>query len=176
MNKKRLSIVLAIFFLVQTIPLHSGLSQEAVYPLNPHTKVSLNEPDICFQHVYAALCGALFIYRLDAVKRYSGEALIRKASGIPALSEVRFDMEHIDLGKKGWTRYYPFSVGDRNFIARIFLTEERAYQPEVKVLFEANIKNPDVTFQILPGLSDILEGCQIKPHTIYPTSQVDRSP
>jgi len=115
------------------------------------------------------------IYELDAVKRYAKDAIMREYPGLFFNAEVRFDLANIDLGKKGWTRYYPFSVGDKNFIMRIFLTAERSYQVPVATLFEGSIQKPAVTFQVLPCVNEILADCKIKPIGTYPTHEVDGS-
>lgn len=89
--------------------------------------------------------------------------------------EVRFDLDRIDMGKKGWTRYYPFSISGKDFIMRIFLTREYLFQPKAEVLYEDTTGDKELTFQILPGLNKILEGCRIKPHNPNPSSPVDLS-
>ena len=102
-------------------------------------------------------------------------------SGVPFIgpvfsgSDVRFDFEHIDLMKKGWTRYYPFSVGEKRFVARIFLTKEAAFQQGLPVMSEIVIEDSGVTLQILPSIDEILKDCKIKPNRIYPSSQADKS-
>ena len=90
-------------------------------------------------------------------------------------SDVRFDFAHIDLMRKGWTRYYPFSVGEKRFIARIFLTKEALFQPKVRVVSELVIEDFGITLQVLPGISEILSDCKIKPNNIYQSPQADKS-
>lgn len=175
MNKKRVPLVVAIFFLVQSIASSQAISLET-WTLNPPTKVSLNKSDICFKYLFETIYSALSLYRLDTIERYSKDALIREYGNTIFNPEVRFDLEHIDIGKKGWTRYYPFSIGGRHFIIRIFLTDELTYQPKVMVLFESAIQNPAVTLQILPGLNEILRDCRIRPHDFYPVSPAATSP
>ena len=165
---------MAIFFLVQVISSpHESFAETCA--LNPPTKVSLNNPDICFKQVYEVFYLVLSIYKSDAVEKRPKETLLREL-GTLFDSEVRFDIEHIDIGKKGWTRYYPFCIDGKSFIARIFLTGERAYQPEVAVLFEAIVEDPSVTIQILPGINAILKDCNIRPYNFYPVSQAATSP
>lgn len=175
MNKKRLSIIAAVFFLVPAISFSHELSAET-WLLSPPSKVSLNETNGYFKQLYDVLYLALSIYKSDAFNRYSKEALIREYGSALVNSQVRFDLEHIDIGKKGWTRYYPFSVDNKRFILRIFLTEEYSYQPKVAVLFEVNFNNPAVTLQVLPGINAILKDCKIKQHVLYPFSQAAASP
>ncbi len=176
MAKKRLSIILAIFFLVQIFTTPIELYAETC-PLNPQTKVNPNEIDMCFKDVYDTIHLALFIYKLDAIKHSPKNDIIRNyADEFADLSRVRFDLEHIDIQRKGWTRYYPFSVRGRNFIIRIFLTSERQYQAKADTIFEGEIDNPAITFQVLDGVNALLKDCKIKPHTFTPTSLVEASP
>ncbi|MDP2913725.1 MAG: hypothetical protein Q8N91_06975 [Candidatus Omnitrophota bacterium] len=188
MNRKRLSIVLTALFLVQIVPFTKIFCEEAVL-LNPSTLLrvdtelgrsinpSAKVPSIYFKQIYGIMCMALSIYKADAVRHSSKEDLIRRYDGAFPDRSARFDLNNIDIGKKGWTRYYPFAAGNKNFIARIFLTEERFYQPNAPVLFQAHIDNPAVTIQILPGVNEILRGCQIKPHpAIYPATEIAASP
>lgn len=104
---------------------------------------------------------ALLIYRLDAVERLPKSALLERLDPIQAdtfakLTGVEFDLDKVDLGKKGWTRYYPFSLNGNDYFIRIFRSDERYYQPKVEVLMEGRVKNPSVTFQIIRGVNSIL--------------------
>jgi len=149
-------------------------------PIQPESKVSLTKSKITFKQKFDILCLALLIYKLDAVKRCSKgvvQEILRKEYDGAFVNFVglQFDLENIDLGKKGWTRYYPFSIYDDHYIVRVFLTAERAYQPAVTVLHEGVIKSPPVTFQILPGLNSILDQCEIEPANIYIKQPSDES-
>lgn len=175
MNKRRWPIMLAsllLAFLIATPPLFSVENNF----LNPPLKVNINSTDNSFKSLYGAVCLGIFFYELDAVKKLTKEEIVRQYPDILFNSEIRFDLANLDLGKKGWTRYYPFSVGNKDFIMRIFLTSERAFQAPVAALFEGNIEQPAVTFQVLPCLNEILADCKIKPTRIYPSRQVDSSP
>lgn len=175
MDKKRLSIILTIFFLVQSVPA-AVLSQETCL-LNPPTKVNINDTSFSFKRIYDTVYLGLLMYKLDAIERCSKYDIISKyGDKVFGLSAVRFDLEHMDMGKRGWTRYYPFSIDGRQFIMRIFLTEERSYQAYTKVIFEMNIESPNITLQILPGINAILESCRIAPHTFYYDRQAAVSP
>lgn len=172
MNRKKLAIILITLLLVQSIPAAKVFCEETA-PLNP----SARAPSICFRQIYSIMCVALSIYKADAVNRFSKEDLARRYGGLPAGESARFDLARIDMGKRGWTRYYPFRIGGRDFIARVFLTEERFYQPPAPILFQAEIDNPAVTIQILPGVNELLSECRIRPHPpIYPTTAVAASP
>jgi len=173
-SKKKLYCILAIFFLVQSIASSSVLAFENSV-LNPPTNIDINYSDGVVKKLYDAICLGVLIYELDTVGRKSKEEIARSCAGLPSNSEVRFDLENMDMGRKGWTRYYPFSVGDKAFIMRIFLTVERAYQSSAPVLYEGVIANPAVTFQVLPSLNEILADCKIKPIKIYHSSATSRS-
>ena len=173
MNKRKWFILLAIFFLVQYIT-PSEIYSAANFPLT-QIRVDSNSQDDCFKKIYNSICVGLFIYRLDAIEKHTKEDLIRNFKNTLIKTDVRFDLDNIDIGKKGWTRYYPFSIGDKNFIMRIFLTEEFSYQQKAQVLYEGILTDPAITFQILPSLNDILSDCRIKPIKTYSSSQVDKS-
>ena len=177
MNRKRLSILLALLFAVQAVASSSIYSTET-YSLNPPTRVSLNEPQFLIKKTCEVLCLALFIYKLDVVGQYHKNTIIKEYGDfIRSFSDVKFDLDHMDIGKNkdGLTRYYPFSVDGKYFIARIFYTDERTLQPDVKVLYEWTTKDQVFTLQILPGTNEILSGCKIKPHSIYSSDEVDGS-
>lgn len=173
MNRKRWSIFLVLFFLSSLI-IPSKVLPDTNFPLT-NIKVDSNSGDIFFKKIYESVYIGLSIYKLDTIEKYAKERLIKNLNQTSVKSDIKFDMNNIDIGKKGWTRYYPFSIGDKNFIMRIFLTEELQYQPKVKVLYEGTLERPAVTFQILPSLNDILSDCRIKPLRTYSTAQVDRS-
>jgi hypothetical protein len=94
-------------------------------------------------------------------------AIIRKHGQALSSPEIRFDLEKIDMGKKGWTRYYPVMVENRQFIVRVFLTEESSYQPQTPVLYEMVIRNPAVTCQVLPNINSIIESRKTKTLTVF---------
>ncbi len=176
MNGKKALVILAVSFLVQTIVSQIGQA-DYLYSLSPPAKVDPNNPDIIFQYKWDVIRKGLSIYELDSIGRCSKDDIIRRYNRLfPLPSDVRFDLEHIDIRKGGYTRYYPFSIGDNNFLIRIFLTTESTLQPKVEVLFEIEIEDPAVTFQILPDLSSVLKDCRIKPYTIYPNLEAARSP
>jgi len=124
---------------------------------------------------------ALFIYKLDAEKRYSKEKIKKEYSDfINRFSEAQFDLESMDIGKKGWTRYYPFSVNGQSFIIRFFLASEIILRskeiPEEKALYQDTIRNGKIIFQILPGVNEILKDRQIKPQAVYQDRPFATSP
>ncbi len=173
MDKRRWSIPLAIFILLCDVASPYVISA-ANFPLT-QIKVNTPAPDSFFKKIYNSIYVGLSIYKSDAVQQHSKERIIENFKKLCDFSGVSFDLENIDIIKKGWTRYYPFSVDGRSFIMRIFLTEEKYFQPVAPVLYEGSIVNPEVTFQILPSLNDILSDCKIKPTRTYSTRQVDTS-
>lgn len=174
MDKKRTAVVALIFFLIQAIPL-TGLAPAEIYSLNPPSSIDANNPNVPFQEACNIFFVALSLYESDAVKRLQKDEIIRIYAPLMAAADVRFDLEHIDLMKKGWTRYYPFSVGERKFIARIFLTKESYFQAELPVISEIVVEKIGVTLQVLPGLAEILKDRAIRPNKPYPPSPADKS-
>ena len=175
MSKKRLSIILAIFLLVQGISV--GKLSAGTCLLSPPTKVSLNESQICIKPSFSAICAALFLYKLDVRNGYSKDR-IKETYGefIHRFSDAQFDLDRMDMGKKGWTRYYPFSIGDKQYIMRIFLYEERYCQEQLPVIYEDYTRNKELVFQILPGINEMLKDSRIKPNAHFLQSPVDTSP
>lgn len=170
MNRKK-AVGLLVFLLLVQMLAHPQEMLPGTSQLLPQTKVSLTNPEITFFQRYDILSLALLIYKLDAIERYPKEVVKETIMRdydrtFFTLTGVRFDLEHIDIGRKGWTRYYPFVIHDKLYLIRIFKTEERAYQPDVEVLLEGQLNDPDVIFQILPGVNSILKECRIKPYTI----------
>jgi len=153
----------------------SSILSFEISPLNPPTNIDVNYSDPAVKKIYDAICLGVFLYELDTIARLSKEEIERSCSELSLNSEVRFDLANMNLGRKGWTRYYPFSIGNKDFIMRIFLTAERAYQPSTSVLYEGSIAHPAVTFQVLPSINEIISNCKIKPHVIYSSYEVDRS-
>ena len=170
-------MLLAFLFAVQAVA-SSNIYSTETYSLNPPTRVSLNEPQFLIKKACEVLCLALFIYKMDVIKQCHKNTIIKEyGSFIRSFSDVKFDLDRMDIGKNkdGLTRYYPFSVDGKDFIARIFFTAERTLQPDVKVLYEWSTKDQLLTLQVLPGTNEILSGCKIKPHSIYSSKEVDGS-
>jgi hypothetical protein len=166
------------------------LVQMCVHPENPlvgtskllpETNVSLTESKLVFREMYDCLCTGLLIYKLDAMQRFSKTDIqdvvftecLNAESRSPA---VNFDLDNIDIGKKGWTRYYPFKAKGRFYILRIFRTEEREYQTQATILFEGDAKNLGLTLQVLPGLNAILGRDSIKPFSLKFSNEASTSP
>jgi hypothetical protein len=122
------------------------------------------------------------MYNLDALQGQSKEVIQTKYGAfIRAFPGIKFDLNEMDIGKKGCTRYYPFWIYGKGFIFRIFLTSEATMRsreiPVDKVLYEGTMRNGEITFQILPDIKEILKDCKIvKSRDPYPTHEVDSSP
>ena len=163
MNKKITAVMAVTLFVVQAILLTGPAPAESL-PSNPLTEINTSGANLPFKDTCNFLCMALSLYRSDAFKGMTKEELITAYSPMLSGSDVRFDLARVDLMKKGWTRYYPFSVGEKSFVARIFLTKEAYFQPKVQVLSELAIEDSGVTIQVLPGIDEILNDCKIKPN------------
>lgn len=174
MDKKRTAVITVTFFLVQAVFI-SALAQAEVYSSGPLTEIRVDRSNVLFRETCNIICMALSLYRADAFLKMPKEELIKMYSGVLLDSRIRFDFEHLDMIKKGWTRYYPFSAGEKSFVARLFLTKESYFQPKVPVISELVVENIGVTLQILPNINEILNDCKIKPSNVYKPSLVDSS-
>ena len=139
--------------------------------LNPPTRID----SIPFRQLTGTICMALAMYKLDAVDGERKEAIIKEHGRAFLDRDVRFDLEKMDARKKGWTRYYPVFVGAQTFVVRIFLTRELSYQSPATVLYEMSVPDPQVTCQILPSISSIVESQKISPIAISVKSPADSS-
>ncbi|MFA5143472.1 MAG: hypothetical protein WC522_04820 [Candidatus Omnitrophota bacterium] len=174
MKKRKTAAFAVFFFLVQAIQLAGTVPAENLSP-NPLTEIKVGGASLPFKDTCTFLCMALSLYRSDAFQGMTKSELAKIYAPFLADSAIRFDFENLDIGRKGWTRYYPFSVSGRQFVARIFLTKEMPFQPCVTVLSEIACENLGVTLQVLPGIDEILSGCRIRPNNLYSSSQVDKS-
>lgn len=175
MKKRSALLIAAFFFLAQPIlQANSSARAEGNIP-NPLTEIAIAKTDSPLKSEWSAIRAALSMYELDAVRKLPKDKLIEECVSLLNGSDVRFEVDRIDMMKKGWTRYYPFYIGERAFVARIFLTKEASFQAKAPVITELNIKSSAVTLQILPGVAEILEDCKIKPHSTYSSSLVDKS-
>jgi len=166
---KKISVLVLIISV--SLLISSESYSQTQLPLMPDMKLSVTKDMAMFKQKYDVICIALLIYRLDAVERASKEVvkdtMMKKYdTALLNFSGVHFDLDKIDVGRKGFTRYYPFYVSDSSYVIRIFKTEERAYQPEMDILYEGLVDNPDVTFQIVPGINAMLKDTDIKPASI----------
>lgn len=158
MKKRRFAAAIIVFFLIPTISqTHISQAQDSV--LSPPMRMA----ESSFKEVYATVSMALSVYKMDALDGMGMRNIIDRYRGSMAGPDVIFDLERMDMLRKGWTRHYPVSIRGENYIVRLFLTKERAYQPEMPVLFEMDIKDPAVTCQILPDINAILDASNIAP-------------
>jgi len=174
-RKSSTLLIAAVFFPVQVFLQSSPSAHAENSILNPPSEIAIAKTGSSLKSEWSAIRAALSIYELDAVRKLSKDKLIEECVSLLSGSDVRFEVDRIDMMRKGWTRYYPFYIGDRAFIARIFLTKEASFQARVPVITELYIRSPAVTLQILPGASEILNDCKIKPHSIYSSSLADKS-
>ncbi|MDD5440334.1 MAG: hypothetical protein PHS37_09130 [Candidatus Omnitrophica bacterium] len=160
-----------LFLFVVQMPVFSQEITLGTAQLNPHSNVNPDEGKISlFREKYDVICLALLIYKLDAGQRFHKNeiaGLLEKEYGAAyrRLRDIQFDFEH--FGRKGWTRFYPFSLNGQSYIVRIFRTDERTHQMDVPVLFEAAMDDTGLTFQILPGLGELLKPCAIRRQNDY---------
>ena len=174
MNKKKWSVLLVIFFLVQ----YSAPTQ--IFPaenvLSPQIRINSNSPDFCFKKRFDLINAGALIYKLDVIEEKTKQMVIKGFGEVSLGSDIKFDLKNIHMGGERWVRYYPFSIGGENFIMRIFLTELPHSQVEAKkILYEGKLKKPAVTFQVLPFsfLNDILPECKLI--KTYSSAEVDES-
>ena len=126
--------------MVQAVLLTSLTSAGSYIP-NPLTEIKTGAGNPDFKETCNFLLTAISLYKSDVFGRLPKDKLIEMYAPVISSSNVRFDLEHIDLMKKGWTRYYPFSVGEKTMIVRIFLTKELSFQPELPVISEIMIED-----------------------------------
>ena len=169
MNRSKLIIILVSLFLVQ--PRVALPFDARTYILSPNQQVSPTEtnPDETLLQRFNILAFALNLYSLDAHERLSKEGIQERLKDLPRLFEqkfgITFDLDNIDFKRKGFTRYYPFRVHERQFIIRIFNIQERHFLQEVEVLYEGAFEKQQVGFQVLPGIDVILEEKKIEKMT-----------
>lgn len=176
MNKKKWSLLLALFFLVQSIIISPIFSFESS-SLNPPTLDSNCAQGRLKQLLVNAVSLGVFIYKLDALEGLTKQEISTRYPSLFFNRGVFFDVNDIDTVKHegALIRYYPFSIEGKNFIMRIFLPYDGIHPPDAPVLYEVRLHNPEVVFQVLPSLNEILADCKIKPRQIYSSSEVNRS-
>ena len=169
------TLAIVVIFLAQAL-LIPYMTEAGGFSLAPSSIVNL--PD--FNQLLSAVRTGIAIYRLDAMGECSKVELKGKCEAIAAANPYPdFDISKMDLGKKGWTRYYPFSIGGRELIIRIFLTGEYKYQPKIPdedIILQASRKDLGITYQVFSGVNAILKSCGIKPHTPFDPKLTESSP
>jgi len=130
--------------------------------INPAKKVSPTEISIkeIFAKEFNILTFALGMYQLDVGERLSKENIkMRLSDEVLFCKEafsIVFDMENIDFNRKGFTRYYPFSVNGKDFIIRIFDADEKCYLADFEIFYDGVLEESNIGFQIIPGVKEIL--------------------
>jgi hypothetical protein len=151
-------------------------------PINPLKKVSPTEISIKenFAREFNVLAFALGLYYLDTHGRLSKDEIKEKLTGdIDKCREsfaLSFDLDNIDFRKKGFTRYYPFRVNDKDYIIRIFDVNERHYLAASEVFYEGVFEESKLGFQILPGINEMLKNTKAAKLPIYEPAACSTNP
>ena len=139
---------------------------------NPPTKVGPTKISIkeIFAKEFNILTFALGMYQLDVGERLSKESIkMRLSTDVLFCKEafsIAFDLENIDFNRKGFTRYYPFSVNEKDFIIRIFDADERHYLADFEIFYDGVLEESNIGFQIIPGVKEILADTKAERLTI----------
>ena len=165
--KKRLTIIVAVFFLAQGFWLSKCFPSQPC-ALNPSSRIL----ELSFQQISSVVCTAVTIYKDDVFGPLFRNELADKYKAQDSLA-VRFDVE--SAFGSGPERYYPVSIGGESFIIRIFTTAKPVDDLGVNILFEMKLENPAVTCQVLPNISAILSDCKIKPRVHYSNTETLKS-
>lgn len=166
MNKDKLLLILICLFLVHaTVATSSNIGTS---PLRLNQKVSPIETSqaLTFLKEFNVLTFALGLYQLDARERLSKAKIKEKMTLDSTIWErefgISFDLDNIDFKRKGFTRYYPFTVNGKDFIIRIFDVREKHRMPKFEVFCEGIFEDSKIGFQIIPGVKTILKSKRIK--------------
>lgn len=174
MKKRSALNVAAIFFLVQAILQTVSNARAESSILNPPSEINITQTESMLKSQWSAIRTALDLYDADVWKKLPSEQLIDQVDISLTGTSVRFHLDNIDEIRKGRVRCYPFSIGDKHFMALICPKEARR-KLDVPVLMELDIKKRGVILQIFPGVNDILKGREIKPHEPPSPSPTDKS-
>ncbi|MBL7158532.1 MAG: hypothetical protein ISS91_03395 [Candidatus Omnitrophica bacterium] len=179
MSKSILLTLIVSLFLVHSIVV--AAEELGTYPISPIEKVSPTEISIkeTFASEFNILAFALGMYQLETEKGFSKEdikaALSESNLSCGSAINMVFDLDNIDIRKKGFTRYYPFSANEKDFIIRIFDLREKHFLPEFEILHEGIFEDSDIGFQILPGLKTILRGKELNKFSLSDLSATECS-
>lgn len=160
MNKSRLLLTIVCMFLVHTQLVAS--TNVGTLLLTPPKKVSPLEASQrdAFLKEFNLLTFALGMYRLDTEVRLTGDEirniLNENIEHLERVCSIVFDFDRIDFRKKGYTRYYPFTIDGKDYIIRIYLEEERHFLPYADILAQGIFHNSGIGYQIIPGINSIL--------------------
>lgn len=178
MNRKRFVIIVFCLFVVCATSTYAIDIRTS--SLNLAKKVSPTNSDIkeFFATQFNILTFALNMYQLDTDKRFTKDIIKEKLFRSHALWQeefnIKFDLDNIDFKKKGFTRYYPFSVDEKRFIIRLFNIEEKKHLSDMQIFYEGVLEDSNLGFQIVPGLVEILnstkaEKVEIQDPSVYST-------
>jgi len=175
MNRtKLLLIVMLLLFLGQTQVEPSTKPLTSSLNLNKRiTPVEFSRFEV-FAKEFNMLAFALGVYYLDARSRLPKDEIKEELLNVPKVWEekfgIRFDLDKIDFKKKGFTRYYPFIMNDKDFIIRIFEMQDRHYLESFEVYYEGAFEDSNIGFQIIPGINSILKDEKIEKISITDSS------
>ena len=140
----------------------SNIVTAAESMLATQSRLNLVSGSISVKNSISAIEYALFLYRLDCLDRVKKDIILTECAKNPISSiDVVFDLENMGIKRKGWTRYYPVMIGEKLYVVRIFLTREKVYQEKITPEIEVDLKDPQVTCQIISGVSGILKDTPI---------------
>ena len=169
------TLAIVAIFLTQALLL-PYMTEAGGFSLAPPSIINI--PD--FNQLLSAVQTGIAIYRLDAMGGCPKAELKAKCETIAAANSIpSFDIDRMGLGKRGWTRYYPFSIGGRDLIIRIFLTDQYTFQSKIQdkdIILQASRKDLGITYQVFTGVNAILKGCSIKPHAPFDPKLTESSP
>ena len=166
---KLIALLVCVFVFYSSAPAFPDIQAFVkVSAINPAKKVSPTEIGIkeIFAREFNILAFALGMYQLDVGERLSKESIKRRLSADAASCKeafsIAFDLENIDFNKKGFTRYYPFSVNGKDFIIRVFDAEERHYLADFEIFYDGSFEESNIGFQIIPGIKEILKDNKVE--------------
>jgi len=143
---------------------------------------ALLPPSIINQASFSQLLTAVrigkIIYRMDAFENLSANVLRDKLAALSSGSgSPVFDVENIGFKKKGFTRYYMFTIDDRSLIMRICLASELGLQadiPERDIIVKGNIESIKATYQVF-DMGSLVKGRRIQPRAAFYPRELGRS-
>ncbi|MCX5679260.1 MAG: hypothetical protein NTZ95_01095 [Candidatus Omnitrophica bacterium] len=132
----------------------------------------------CFSQLLTAVRIGKMIYRMDAFDRLPTDVLKER---LEALSSEAggpvFDARNIDFKKKGFTRYYLFTIDGKSLIMRVCLTSELRFQPEIlenDTIVKGEIESVKATYQVF-DMRSLVVGHKIQPRATFHSRETERS-
>jgi len=166
MTRSKGIIIFVCLFLVQTqVARAQDLGTSSLNLIKKVSPTNLHVKEV-FAYEFNILAFALGMYQMDIEDYLSKEdikeKLIKNQSFCKEQFNITFDLDNIDFNKKGFTRYYPFTMNDRSFVIRVFNINEKYYLPDLEVFYEGVFEDSEVGFQIIPGVQEIIASQKIK--------------